>query len=85
MEDEQDLRNRTRHFKRPEINGHTRPLSESEVAFQDLVQLAKQHGELYPMMVDILKHYSQILQREVGMYVAVSSKSQNSEEVRTAS
>jgi diaphanous 1 len=46
---------------------HERSRSDSEVALQDLVLLAKQHGELYPMMVEILNHYVQILQRDIGM------------------
>ena len=41
--------------------------SESEVELQDLIQLAKQHGELYPTMVDILRHYGEILQKDIGL------------------
>jgi hypothetical protein len=47
--------------------GHEKSRSDSEVAVEDLIQLAKQHGELYPMMVEILNHYAQILQRDIGM------------------
>lgn len=46
---------------------HERQQSDSEVALEDLIKLARQHGELYPMMVEILKRYELILQRDVGM------------------
>jgi diaphanous 1 len=47
--------------------GHQRTRSDSEIALQELLALAKQHGELYPMMFEILSHYGQILNRDVGM------------------
>lgn len=50
--------------------GHERQRSDSEVALVDLIKIAKQHGELYPMMVEILNHYGLILQRDIGMFVA---------------
>lgn len=71
FEDEEDARERTRNL----INGgfsHKRARSDSEVALSDLIQLAKQHGELYPMMVEILKHYEALLQKDVDMYVGIS-------------
>ena len=46
---------------------HHRALSDSEIALGDLIQLARQHGEIYPMMVEILKRYELLLQRDVGM------------------
>lgn len=66
MEDEEDMRERARSLMK-EGRGHERTRSDSEVALSDLVQLAKQHGELYPRMMDILTHYGQILQRDVGL------------------
>jgi len=63
-EDEEDMRERLMHQVK---GGHQRSRSDSEVVLQDLIQLAKQHGELYPTMLDILKRYGQILQRDVGM------------------
>ena len=68
FEDEEDVRERTRTMMSQGFKAHQRTNSDSEVVFQDLIQLAKQHGELYPMMVDILKHYGLLLQRDVGMY-----------------
>lgn len=68
FEDEEDVRERTRTLMSQGFKAHQRTRSDSEVVFQDLIQLAKQHGELYPMMVDILKHYGLLLQRDVGMY-----------------
>jgi diaphanous 1 len=61
------MRERARALIAQSVDVHERSRSDSEVALEDLVLLAKQHGELYPMMVEILNHYIQILQREVGM------------------
>lgn len=66
-EDEEDMRERAKTLMHQFKGGHERSRSDSEVALQDLIQLAKQHGELYPTMLDILKNYGQILQRDVGM------------------
>ncbi|KAG6910997.1 hypothetical protein DXG01_006051 [Tephrocybe rancida] len=67
FEDEEDMRERFRIMLTRDAKGHERQRSESEVVLQDLVILAKQHGELYPMMVEILNNYGQILQRDVGI------------------
>ena len=67
FEDEEDMRERAQSITHRMMHGHQRSRSESEVVLQDLIQLAKQHGELYPTMLDILKHYGQILQRDVGL------------------
>lgn len=66
FEDEEDMRERARNLMR-ETSGHQRNRSDSEVALGDLIKLARQHGELYPMMVEILKRYELLLQRDVGM------------------
>ena len=71
FEDEEDMREHPRSL----INGsskHRRSRSESEIVLEDLVKLARQHGELYPMMVEILKRYEVLLQRDVGMYVILA-------------
>jgi diaphanous 1 len=67
FEDEEDMRERSRIIFAQGASGHERSRSGTEEALEELVRLAKQHGELYPMMVDILNHYGQILQRDVGM------------------
>ncbi|KAF8827105.1 hypothetical protein HHX47_DHR5001101 [Lentinula edodes] len=43
--------------------------SESSLSdlLEDIIRLAKQHGELYPIMVDVLNHYGQLLVRDIGM------------------
>jgi diaphanous 1 len=69
LEDEEEMRERARALIARNAPPHERSRSDSEVALEDLVLLAKQHGELYPMMVEILNHYVQILQRDVGMLV----------------
>lgn len=66
FEDEEDMRERARALM-SSGHGHERARSDSELALEDIVRLAKQHGELYPMMVEILNHFGQILQRDVGM------------------
>lgn len=69
FEDEEDMRDRLREMMAQRAKGHQheRSKSDSEVALHDLIQLAKQHGELYPMMLEILSHYGQILQKDIGM------------------
>ena len=67
FEDEEEMRDRARSLVTQKPQGHEKSRSDSEVAVEDLIQLAKQHGELYPMMVDILNHYALILQRDIGM------------------
>lgn len=67
FEDEEDARERARNIMYG-VHRHERARSDSEVALEDLIRLAKQHGELYPMMVEILKRYEALLQKEVGMY-----------------
>lgn len=67
FEDEEDMRERTRSLMGAGSPRHERARSDSEVVLEDLVGLAKQHGELYPVMMDIMNHYGQILQRDVGM------------------
>ncbi|KAJ3556352.1 hypothetical protein NP233_g11996 [Leucocoprinus birnbaumii] len=67
FEDEEDMRDRVREMMEQRSKGHERARSDSEVALQELIQLAKQHGELYPLMVEILRHYGEILQKDVGL------------------
>jgi diaphanous 1 len=67
FEDEEDMRERAKSLVAQRAHGHERSRSESEVVLTDLVLLAKQHGELYPMMIEILNHYALIMQRDVGM------------------
>ncbi len=64
FEDEEDLRDRARAVLR---GAHERPHSDDEDVLTDIVRLAKQHGELYPMMVEILTHYGEILQKDIGL------------------
>lgn len=52
---------------------HERGRSDSEAALEDIVSLAKQHGELYPMMIEILNHYAAILQRDINTCVRLLS------------
>lgn len=69
FEDEEDMRERVRSWAAERIRGHARKKSESGQALEELVILAKQHGELYPMMLEILNYHAQILQRDIGMCV----------------
>lgn len=48
-------------------NAAGKPKSDSELALHDLVQLAKQHGELYPTMMEILRHYGEVLRKDMGL------------------
>ncbi|KAF7302007.1 Formin-like protein 6 [Mycena indigotica] len=67
--DEESMRDRARSYigQAGSPVNHERGMSGSETALADLVRLAKQHGELYPMMMDIMNHYTLILQRDVGL------------------
>ncbi|PPQ71093.1 hypothetical protein CVT24_009844, partial [Panaeolus cyanescens] len=67
FEDEEDVRDRARDIMHSLRGDQIRSRSDSEVALQDLIALAKRHDELYPTMVDILKHYGQILQSDIGL------------------
>ncbi len=70
FEDEEDMRQRTKALVESHNDSrHGRPLSDSDVELEDLVRLAKQHGELYPMMLEILSYFSQILSKDTAMYV----------------
>lgn len=60
------MRERSRNLMN-RASGHQRARSDSEVVLEDLIRLARQHGELYPVMVDILKRYELLLQRDVGV------------------
>lgn len=64
-DDEEDLRNRAR----AAFQSAHEPQSDSDNVLSDIIRLAKQHGELYPMMVDILTHYGEILQKDIGLCV----------------
>jgi diaphanous 1 len=67
FEDEQDMQERARTLRNQISRGHERSASDSEVALQELIRLAKQHGNLYPIMIDILKGYGQIFQRDIEL------------------
>lgn len=72
FEDEEDMRERMQNLMKRE-QGHQRQSSESEVVLQDLLALAKQHGDLYPLMVEILKGYAIVLAREIDLSVSPSA------------
>ena len=69
FEDEKDIHEQAHALMNygVQVRGHVRTKSDSEVVLEDIIALAKKHGELYPMMVEILNHYGQILQRDIGM------------------
>ncbi|CAK5262775.1 unnamed protein product [Mycena citricolor] len=62
FEDEQDMRERAR-----DLMSRSQERGSSESALENLIRLAKQHGELYPMMIEIMNHYGQILEKDIGM------------------
>lgn len=65
FEDEEDMRERMQEVMSKNAAG--KPKSDSELALHDLVQLAKQHGELYPTMMEILRHYGEVLRKDMGL------------------
>lgn len=65
FEDEEDMRERTRVLFKDSANAESSVSMESELAFGELIRLAKQHEGLYPLMLDTMKHYGLIFQREI--------------------
>ncbi|KAF9506490.1 hypothetical protein BS47DRAFT_1399443 [Hydnum rufescens UP504] len=65
FEDEEELRER---FLSPvrfdRGRNHVKQVSESQEAFRELVELAKQYKEIYPVMIETLRRYSKILERD---------------------
>lgn len=60
FEDEEDMRERAR-----DVMDHRRSRDESEAVLDDLLQVAKQHGDLYPVMIATLKRYGDLFEREM--------------------
>lgn len=60
FEDEEDIRERAR-----DVMDNRRSRTESEAVLDDLLRIAKQHEELYPMMLATLKRYGDIFEREM--------------------
>ena len=68
FEDEEDMRERTKSIMnsltlgdrlRPSL--HTEVESDLELTLQELFQLAKQHSDMYPQVVETLKGFTYIL------------------------
>jgi diaphanous 1 len=64
FEDEEDMRERARSLMAQGSSKHERARSDSEQALEDVIRLAKQHGELYSIMVETVGHYGEVLERE---------------------
>lgn len=60
FEDEEDIRERAR-----DVMDNRRSRTESEAVLDDLLRIAKQHEDLYPMMLATLKRYGDIFEREM--------------------
>jgi len=48
------------------IKGHRRSKSESEFVLEEIISLAKQHREVYPIMMETLKRYAGLLEKDIG-------------------
>ncbi|KIK67748.1 hypothetical protein GYMLUDRAFT_68769 [Collybiopsis luxurians FD-317 M1] len=66
-EDEENVRERMQGLMSRIADGRERMKSDSESALEDIIRLAKQHEELYPTMVEVLNHYRQLLERDIGI------------------
>lgn len=65
FEDEEDLRERSLlQAGRLVPPPHAREISESQEAFSDLMELAKEEAHVYPILVDTLRQYTQILRHK---------------------
>jgi hypothetical protein len=52
------------------IKGHAHTQSESDfVIVDEMLNLAKQHGEVYPIMMETLKRYVLLLDKEMNTWV----------------
>ena len=56
FEDEEDLRERS-------LAAYRRSAGPAETALEDIVRAAKESGDAYPLLLEILGHFKQILQR----------------------
>ncbi len=65
LDDDAEMRERTRGMMRRTASDAA--LSDAEDVLQDIVRLAQEHGELYPVMVDILHNYNDILGKDVEL------------------
>ena len=61
FEDEEDMRERARDV----MSEHRRSKSESNTALDDLLKVAKEHEELYPVMLATFKRYGDLFEREL--------------------
>ena len=68
FEDEEDMRERTKSIMNSLTLGdrlrsslHTEVESDLELTLQELFQLAKQHSDMYPQVVETLKGFTYIL------------------------
>lgn len=59
FEDEEDMREHAQ-----DTAHRRRPHSESELVLDELINVAKAHHEVYPLVIDILKRCCQILNRD---------------------
>lgn len=68
FEDEEEMRERAISFTRArqaDHAGHVREASDSHQAFGELVTLAKRHMGVYPLVIESLKSYAKILERDL--------------------
>ena len=51
------------------MSEHRRSKSESNTALDDLLKVAKEHEELYPVMLATFKRYGDLFERDLDSYV----------------
>ena len=61
FEDEEDMRERARDV----MSDHRRSRTESDAVLDDLLHIAKEHDQLYPLMLTTLKRFGDIFEREM--------------------
>lgn len=62
FEDEEDMRERAR-----DVVDHQQARTESDPVLDDLIRIAKQHEELYPILLELLKQFSVLFERDVNL------------------
>lgn len=68
-EDEEDMRERVQAAARQALRGTSSGNTQAEAVLEDIITLARQHGELYPIMVETLRRYGTLLQRDMEQLV----------------
>jgi diaphanous 1 len=69
-EDDEDLRERAESLMKRDVN-HRQSISESDIAYETLMEIAKRDDAVYSIIVDIIKQYTKILDSTMNKCVTL--------------